>query len=563
MHFSNKKTKVLNFFGSVYNHSSEGIYQRLSAKKRFEREIRLLDKFKSFLASPLEKNILNSQLSVVKSRANSASDEIPKQNLNANFISKEELLKRIHDEAFKHAFSEKDFMFNGYYKSEYLDSLCATIGYCSLVNNDFSPLQNRILNQEKIIIVIPSLNPQGGGIFTELTEVFEMCPDKKITVLLTDVEKLPDETLDKLKSYKNLNFVYVKDFDSERLKNVQKFIIDEAPGKIYFYVGHTDAFANALLQPNISNNVNILSYDHGFVLSLENPNYNKIIVKRPIDYWILKRLHSDKVVYIPCWNKQEALSSKYVPFNNHERVITASGVARYYKLAGSHLAYIDIILQALKETGGKHYHYGQLPEYILNKVKNFIQDNNLSEDSFVNIPWEKNLQQSFIDNKIDIFIEPFPIVSYKMTLNALAVGLPVLSYNGNTRLSKLDFIYKNNLCWATVEEFINILKSLSSEILSKQSEEALTYFNNNHRIEILQDYFLNEREFSTPIKHVVADNTIMDISDYLNIYEKPKVCTTQEKQNNQKKNITLNFRNKIRYKIWNHFNKILKRKGII
>ena len=122
-------------------------------------------------------------------------------------------------------------------------------------------------------------------------------------------------------------------------------------------------FANAIIQSMYGKNICVFSFDHGFSLGLGNSSYDCYIAKRPMDYEILSKKYKEKVVCMPCWNKDKAGGNLYKPFKNHSRLITACAAARFYKLSDAKYCYIDLIISLLKATGGRHIlHYGPIPE---------------------------------------------------------------------------------------------------------------------------------------------------------------------------------------------------------
>ena len=164
---------------------------------------------------------------------------------------------------------------------------------------------------------------------------------------------------------------------------------------------------------------------------------------------MLSRPFGGKVIYIPAWNVSESGKDfQYKPFNGHDKLITACGAARFYKLQATYgPSYIDVILSMLRRTGGQHYHYGPIPDEELDRIHGFIQENGLNDDAFVHIPWAEDPVQVLTSNHVDLFIEPFPLVSYKITMDVQMCGIPVISYAGLTRMSTVDFTYVGNMTW--------------------------------------------------------------------------------------------------------------------
>ncbi|GEM_PF-4369397 len=121
-----------------------------------------------------------------------------------------------------------------------------------------------------------------------------------------------------------------------------------------------------------------------------------------------------------------------------------------------------------------------------------------------------------LEHKVSIFIMPFPTVSHKIALETMASGIPILSYNGTTRMSHCDFIYPESLTWKTIQEFLRKLSSLEPDLLQDQSERSRNFFEKNNSFKMLEDYFLNERNFKdvSSVKANIYDKYIAEATAF-------------------------------------------------
>ncbi len=336
-----------------------------------------------------------------------------------------------------------------------------------------------------------------------------------------------------LKEISNLTLLFGQKECEDRLNKLIKEIIQIQPVKIYHYCGHNNLHASCLIQSMYSKNICIFSFDHGFSLALDNTCYDTYITKRPMDYEILSKHYKDKVIYIPCWNEDKSKENKYIPFKNHNKLISATGAARFYKLATN--KYIELITDLLKTTNGKHIHYGPIDEASLTDIQNKLQEKNIPLENFIHIPWADNIAQSMIENNVDIFIEPFPIVSYKLTLEIHAAGIPTIIFKGNTRLTITDFIYDNPLTWQDSEEFIKRLSNIDAETLKEHSTLAREYYLKNHSIESLSSYFKEEKSIENIKKIAFYDSNIIDIRNTESILNIKPIWEIKKNQSKPKK----------------------------
>ena len=270
----------------------------------------------------------------------------------------------------------------------------------------------------------------------------------------------------------------------------------------------------------MSKNICVFSFDHGFSLGLKNSNYNTYIAKRPSDFEMLHKNYGEKVIYIPCWNKDKSSPKvKYTPFNEHSQLITASASARFYKLQGqSDENYIDFVMTLLNKTKGKHVHIGPIEDLELNNIQQKMQELNIPLESFIHIPWANNIVESLLFNNVDIFIEPFPTVSYKITLEVLSAGIPVIAKQSLLRIEMADFLYPEVLRWETKEEFIEKLSALSAEDLVEQSISAREYFLKTHDITLLKEYFIKDKSLCVPPNSRCVDNKIIEINNVAKLF---------------------------------------------
>jgi hypothetical protein len=294
-----------------------------------------------------------------------------------------------------------------------------------------------------------------------------------------------------------------------------------APFKAYYYASHNDPYAQALMQFGVCKNICLFSFDHGYICGISNPNLDCIIAKRPLDYLMLSKRLGKKVIYVPWFiGIKDFDGLRYQPFNGHENLITASGAESFFMLSDKPpFSYIDNLLELLRRTKGKHYHFGSVPQEKLNYIRNYLDEHNLPQDAFVYIEWSNNLVEDLLKKHVDIFIEPFPVVSYKVTLETLAAGIPIIAQKSIRRMGRLDFIYSGNLLWKSRQDFLDTLSSLTKEQLSEHSRLSLEYIKTTHSKEVVFPYLSDEKLFPLPPIKEAADGQMLEIRDYEKIFE--------------------------------------------
>ena len=486
--FSNRKVKVLNFVGSVYNWSMEGIWSSIGQKKQFDIQIGIWSGLKEICSSDMERASYDKLIHQCEIKQKSADDV--QRTYPASTI--DNVIRILCQYAGKYAFDNREFTFQGLYYSEYIDSLAATLGCIHRMNHPEQVID--AVRDNVMCIIVNTLKPKGGGIFRELQEFIELFSDWEVHLISTERAPSDSDIGDYLSQYNNLNVHILQPGFNNKLNELKGILKEISPSRIYLYDSHDDLYPFVAIQPGPCVNICLFSYDHGFVSGLSSPNLDRIIAKRPLDYEMLSRAFGRKVVYIPAWNvSNSGKDFQYKPFNGHDRLITACGAARFYKLQATYgPSYIDVVLSTLRRTSGQHYHYGPIPDEELERIRGFIQENGLRDDAFVHIPWADDPVQVLTSNHVDLFIEPFPLVSYKITMDVQMCGIPVISYAGLTRMSTVDFTYAGNMTWRSEAEFLGIVSSLDAKTLMFHSQKSKDYFKRFHSSEAVGRYYKND-----------------------------------------------------------------------
>ena len=513
---SRKKIKILDFVGSSYVYTYDGLWSGITKKKQMDRHLLLLESLKSISDTRYEIEYYNRQISHTHERGD-FSEKFH------SFLAGDAdcYLNQLRDYTGMLSFRHDDFMFKALYFSQYIDSLCASIGY---INRLYSPeCVQKTCNDNRIAIIIGLLTPQGGGIFKEITELAEMYSDKEILLLLTNIadSDVSPDVHKVFAGYPHVSVRAVPAHEKSKLWWLGREMANFAPFKAYYYTSHNDPYAQALMQSGVCKNVCLFSFDHGYICGISNPNLDCIIAKRPADFELLHKHFGSKVIYIPTWGTKpkDCEECKYTPFNQHSNLVTACGAARFYKLEGkSSSSYLNTVLSLLSITKGQHIHYGPIPNNERDFIQNYLTENNLPQSSFLHIEWVDNMALDMLKRNVDIFIEPFPVVSYKITLEVLSVGIPIISRDIQNRLGHNDFIYSGNLLWNTRQDFMDTMTSLTKEILSEHSEKSLNYFNENHDAEVIKPYIRNEQQFQKARNVTTIDSGLTEIRQYEKMY---------------------------------------------
>ncbi len=511
MLYSKGKVKQLNFVGSAYVQREIECKVKSSDEINENSKVLMLEKLGYNFSSQLEKDIWNAY----------RSKNVSKRNSECPYFPSEYYINKLYDLSTKYAFKFSDFVFQQLYKSEFIDSFCESLGFIECTRLGYRPFKVVLSNQNCILITVSKLTTRGGGVFNEIKEIINIYINSNVYILWTDLDDEKDlnpDVKEELSKFTNLTCIYGQSSTVNKLSNLCSKIINIAPSKIYHYCGHNNVYLVAMIQSMISKNICVFSFDHGFSLGLDNTNYNTYITKRVSDYEILSHEYGKKVIYIPCWNTDKIGKNMYVPFKGHKNLITASAAARYYKLSYKGGLYIDAVASLLQKTGGKHIHYGPIPDEERIKIYAKLDEFGVDNKKFLHIPWANNLPESLLNECVDVFIEPFPTISYKITLEALSAGVPVITHKSNLRMEITDFIYSGYLEWYTIEDFIKTLSELTKTDLEIHSRLSRKYYEENHLPSVLQKVFTTEKTLKIQSHISFWDNKLVDMYQIDNLF---------------------------------------------
>ncbi len=252
--------------------------------------------------------------------------------------------------------------------------------------------------------------------------------------------------------------------------------------------------AGALVQKHLAEEI-IMSwvYDHGTSLAVSNSSITRYIAKNDSYYYTLKSINKNNVVDIIPPSFDCKYQNLYVPFKNHKNLITASACARSYKVESNYTyEYSNVIVQLLQKTNGKHFHFGPLPQIYKEKIYKEINSAGLKKDCFIHIEWADDFSMSLINNEVDLFITPFPIGSIRISIEANAIGIPILAHHSTNRLfSSKHFLLPDNFYWENMEDLYLAIDGLNTDKLCDVSKKVRNFYEQNNSIEKTKDLLLN------------------------------------------------------------------------
>lgn len=521
-----KKIYVHDFVGSAYSYTRKGIWSGVDERAHFEYQINFWEQHCLRVNTEVEKNHARAIIEHNKKLLKACKGETD----HYEAMSIEDCIDETQRLAASLAFRQKDFVLGGLFTSDWVDSLCVSLGVV-LGIVDKSLLQTEV-NPDRVCVFNGTLNPRGGGIFSEIMDIAKIHEGQEVYLFAPDMNDISEDIAELAAKRENLIIVQPPCECESRVRWFAQEYKKISPFRNYIYASHKDAMSQVLVQLSSCENIGIFSFDHGFVCGLGNRKFDRILAKRPVDFGLLSGNLDKEVGFLPAWSSADRSiieSLAYEAFRGHDKLVTASGAARFYKLQGSRpYRYIDFVVELLSSLGGKHYHFGPIPEEEKQSLIGMLEEKGVSKDSFIHIEWAEDIPYELLTKRVDVFIESFPVVSYKLTLDVMSAGIPVLAYKGLSRMSITDFVPDNSLFWANQAEFLGILESLNSKKLTSLSKAALSYFSSLHSIEKASERLLSG-DFPPPTAiPSFVDNSICEMFDYLPLFPGLKFDVMQE-----------------------------------
>lgn len=229
-----------------------------------------------------------------------------------------------------------------------------------------------------------------------------------------------------------------------------------------------------------------LNLDHNVSPGLFFNRVDNIIVKRPYLYCVIKNEYKlDKLIYIPFARSPTFDHSlKTVDAKSSKTMVSCACTSSLYKIDNDYAyRYADVIADLIIKTRARHVHIGVLSEVIHAEINNRLQQQNISTDHFIHIPYAERLSEVFQQYGVDVLIQTFPVGGGLVAIEAMEAGLMVLSHRAyNSKLyNPVDFCYQGALTWAEPNQLISIIAGLDGPKLLEHKTKALDYYQRYNR----------------------------------------------------------------------------------
>ena len=166
----------------------------------------------------------------------------------------------------------------------------------------------------------------------------------------------------------------------------------------------------------------------------------------------------------------------------HKKFKTATSTRSNKLLFKGPLAYQKIVSSVISVTQSKHYHIGDLSAQQVEIIQNKLKAEGLDHLNFVHVGIVKSVSKALLDLGVDIYISSAPTVGGKTLIEALAAGIPVLSYANPLSDLIIDryqarFLDKEIGSWSSLDELQMRLQEFD---LEESSNKARSLYNKKY-----------------------------------------------------------------------------------
>ncbi|MBQ7083599.1 MAG: GNAT family N-acetyltransferase [Oscillospiraceae bacterium] len=508
--YSNKKVKILNFVGSAYTFQNVGIWSGMSRKKQFAYQVNYLSEHYKRVTSEFERAAIGQMLDHNKMGLATSGEEYQL----FSHADSNEMLSKFQLLADRYASTEPDYSSKWTFASEYLDSACASIGYAYLQHHP--DLIQTKADDNVIVIMADCLKDVFDMQFYQIKKLMKVYKNASVSLFITNADSLPEDVVSVLEKYDNLRIVCKPEPCEDKLMFFLREIKQLNPAKCYSFLPNRDVCIQALIQKGVCKHVGLLLPVGGYCGGIFNSNYSCVMVNRPVDYWMLKKSLGNKAVYNPyevlpvCENELQ-----YQPYKGHEKLYTACVSDNILAINGKPpYSYVQIIALLLKETGGIHYHIGDISDDHLKEMKALLEEMGIASESFVHLPAQKEDVITLLKEKtVDLAIASFPGLSYYSNLRILKAGIPLIAFDGVRRIDRADYLDNSAMLWKNSDDLIGILREINASKLIEYSNKGKAYYRYAYENEPMAMLFAQEKGLDSR-KIYAVDGYVQDVAGH-------------------------------------------------
>jgi glycosyltransferase involved in cell wall biosynthesis len=366
--------------------------------------------------------------------------------------------------------------------SPILDNLCQKIGSIDFNNRSLTSQIKLTTNPDLVIYLATELYITGGHTAV-IEDLIKSQPQKQHLILLTDLFcRGQSDSIKQRFSALPVNIEWaIEENYIDKLHWVQDKLVSYCPNQVFLFNHHQDAVAIAGVQQIMRSD--FIFYHHAdylicLGLYLE---YAKHIDGHAFCYENCKSLGVKNTVFIPLMVKDLGVRDVNVCFQNSKLRTCSSGHWSKYEALYCY-SYLEIVPEILSVTGGSHIHIGELPTQAIESIQMNLSKREMNPDRFIYIPWVKSIWEAMEDQKIDLYINSFPIGGSKAVVEVMGSGTPIVGHNNyqSYLLSYAHTIYPEAFFWDKPDGLYSHINLLDRDTLIKQASFARIHYETYH-----------------------------------------------------------------------------------
>ncbi len=202
-------------------------------------------------------------------------------------------------------------------------------------------------------------------------------------------------------------------------------LINHTARNVFLLTHHDDVVAAVACQPQLETHYHFIHHaDHNLAIGNAIPHLKHIDLfgGRAIN------CHEDLGVEtqcLPTTSADRGVKAFAAEITNFGTV--TAGSSGKFQSEGP-IALAAIVAESLLTTGGKHYHFGEMPQQVLDGLQSFLVQKGLDANRFMYMGNVPSLWDALLEIDAHIFIGSAPIMGAKSDIEAQGAGYPLLAY---------------------------------------------------------------------------------------------------------------------------------------
>jgi MoaA/NifB/PqqE/SkfB family radical SAM enzyme/Tfp pilus assembly protein PilF len=227
--------------------------------------------------------------------------------------------------------------------------------------------------------------------------------------------------------------------------------INSVAKNVFLLSHHDDVIATTACQKNFETDYYFIHHaDHNPALGNCTKHFKHVDLFESRVKMCSEDLNTN-ALYLPTTAKDQGLKTFNYAENTQFSTVSGGSYGKFFNDGG--VLYMSAVTASLKTTGGKHYHFGDLPDAQILKIRAHLVANGVDQQNFVYVGNVPSLWKALLDIDAHIFMGSLPVMGAKSDIEAQGAGYPLVAYQdplGPKYLNKGSHESKT-VYWSTVD----------------------------------------------------------------------------------------------------------------